>query len=138
MSAILTERQKSDLNHAILDYLSTQSDTFSKSIEMFKQEANIIDIDPLNKGLLAKKWTSVVRLQKKVMELEAKIENLQQNRTLNLSNNNIEDSFKSSNNINNESISAVTSRLLPKPPAKHCLTGHRLSVTTIVTHPTYR
>ena len=42
----------------------------------FKEEAEIVgDIDT-SKQILEKKWTSVVRLQKKVMELEAQIEEL--------------------------------------------------------------
>jgi platelet-activating factor acetylhydrolase IB subunit alpha len=53
---------------SILDYLTTNG--FSNTITAFKHEANQPDFQPDPKakfsGLLEKKWTSVIRLQKKV------------------------------------------------------------------------
>lgn len=127
MSLLLTDRQKSDLNNAIFDYLSSQSEVFTQSALVFKQEAGIVNADPSAKGLLAKKWISVVRLQKKIMELEVKLEQ----------------AHRSEGGVDAAAV-AVTAigisgdiRQLPKPPAKHCLTGHRLSVTALATHPVY-
>lgn len=58
-------------------------------------------------GLLEKKWTSVIRLQKKVMELEAKL-----------------------NDAEKEYIEGAPTRnkrspgqWIPRPPEKFCLTG---------------
>lgn len=126
MSLLLTDRQKSDLNNAIFDYLSSQSEVFNQSALVFKQEAGIDNADPSAKGLLAKKWISVVRLQKKIMELEVKLEQAHR------SEGGVDDAV---------AVSAIgisgDIRQLPKPPAKHCLTGHRLSVTALATHPVY-
>jgi platelet-activating factor acetylhydrolase IB subunit alpha len=131
MSLLLTERQRSELNAAILEYLQSQPDTFAKAAAAFKEEANVAESSESGKGLLEKKWTSVVRLQRKVMELEAKLE-----------------SFKGRGMVANEEAagdasassrgaSMTDSKALPRPPAKHSLSGHRAAVTAVVTHPVY-
>jgi platelet-activating factor acetylhydrolase IB subunit alpha len=77
--SLLPERQRNDLyasphRHlmirsqlSILDFLSTMG--YTESFEALKQETNNPDFvpDPKSKygGLLEKKWTSVIRLQKK-------------------------------------------------------------------------
>jgi hypothetical protein len=50
-------------NKAVLEYL--RSAGFTKTVETFQEEA-LVDPDPKSAGLLEKKWTSVLRLQKKV------------------------------------------------------------------------
>ena len=74
---VLTERQKKDLNVAILEYLLSEGSGFSSTVEALKQEAGITEVPDLSRCILEKKWTSVVRLQRKVMELEAKLESSQ-------------------------------------------------------------
>lgn len=75
---VLTERQKKELNVAILEYFLSEGITFSKTITALKEEGNIEnEVTDLTKSMLEKKWTSVVRLQRKVMELEAKLEAFQ-------------------------------------------------------------
>ncbi len=49
---------------AIVDYL--RSVGLNESAEVFKKESQIDELDPKKAGLLEKKWTSVIRLQKKV------------------------------------------------------------------------
>ena len=52
-------------NKAIADYLLTSGHV--DSLEAFKREADVSgDVDKKFTGLLEKKWTSVVRLQKRV------------------------------------------------------------------------
>ena len=52
-------------NRAIADYLLSSGHV--DSLEAFKREADISgDVDKKYTGLLEKKWTSVVRLQKRV------------------------------------------------------------------------
>jgi len=131
MSLLLTDRQKADLNNAIFDYLSSQSDVFTQSALIFKQEAGIVDVDPSSKGLLTKKWISVVRLQKKIMELEAKLELVQHTNRLPV------DGAGGVEPVASTIGDLGEGRQLPKPPSKHCLTGHRLSVTALATHPVY-
>lgn len=50
------------------------SNGYSESLEAFRKEADLNgETEKKFGGLLEKKWTSVIRLQKKVMELEAKL-----------------------------------------------------------------
>jgi platelet-activating factor acetylhydrolase IB subunit alpha len=131
MSLLLTERQRADLNAAILEYLISQADKFPDSAECFKREAGITETTDSGKGLLEKKWTSVVRLQKKVMELEAKVETMKQR-------GGVEAAFEGSTVIAPRSGENMgDSKLLPRPPAKSTLKGHRASVTSIAIHPVY-
>lgn len=52
-------------NKAIADYLG--SNGYNDALEAFKKEADMSgDVDRKFGGLLEKKWTSVIRLQKKV------------------------------------------------------------------------
>ena len=65
----LSERQKDELHKSLLDFLATSG--FVATFEALKQDCNQQDYvhDPKAKwsGLLEKKWTSVIRLQKKVL-----------------------------------------------------------------------
>lgn len=59
-------------NKAIADYLG--SNGYMDALEAFKKEADMPgEVERKFGGLLEKKWTSVIRLQKKVMELESKL-----------------------------------------------------------------
>lgn len=55
---------------SILDYLETNG--YTETLSVFKGEAHLPDFQPDPKakwsGLLEKKWTSVIRLQKKVWQ----------------------------------------------------------------------
>ncbi len=117
------------MNNAIFDYLVSQGDKFANSAEIFKKEASIVEIVDAGKGLLEKKWTSVIRLQKRVMELEGKVESMQKLGTHAPSG--------SESNLTASSVASGPSKALPKPPAKATLTGHRQPVTTVACHPVY-
>lgn len=55
-------------NKAIADYLS--SNGYNDALEAFKKEADMPgEMDRKFGGLLEKKWTSVIRLQKKVIHI---------------------------------------------------------------------
>lgn len=78
-------------------------------------------MDKKYSGLLEKKWTSVIRLQKKVMDLEAKLAETER-----------------------EYIAGAPTRdkrspteWIPRPPEKYSLTGHRAPVTRVVFHPVF-
>uniref|UniRef100_A0A915IC37 LisH domain-containing protein n=1 Tax=Romanomermis culicivorax TaxID=13658 RepID=A0A915IC37_ROMCU len=66
MKMVLSQKQKDELNRAITDYLSSSG--YGDTLDTFKREANIPadELDKKYAGLLEKKWTSVIRLQKKV------------------------------------------------------------------------
>ena len=62
---VLSQRQREELNKAIADYML--SNGYNEALEAFKKETDMPgEIDKKYAGLLEKKWTSVIRLQKKV------------------------------------------------------------------------
>lgn len=72
-----SKKDRDELNSAILQYLKANG--YSNSEEMFQTEAEITPSDlPKTKNLLEMKWKSVIRLQKQVMDLEKKIQQLKE------------------------------------------------------------
>lgn len=71
-------------------------------------------------GLLEKKWTSVIRLQRKVMELENKVAQLEESAKLG-----------GSGIVSRRELlgGRARSEFLPHAPAKYSLNGHRSPVT---------
>ena len=65
MRMVLSQRQREELNKAIADYLL--SNGYNEALDSFKKETDMPgEVDKKYAGLLEKKWTSVIRLQKKV------------------------------------------------------------------------
>jgi len=120
MKMVLSQRQREELNKAIADYL--QSNGYHEALDAFQKETDMPgDVDKKFVGLLEKKWTSVIRLQKKVSELEAKLAEAEK-----------------------EYISGAPTRdkrtpseWIPRPPEKFCLSGHRAPVTKVLFHPIF-
>mmetsp|Transcript_28720 Transcript_28720/g.37678 ORF Transcript_28720/g.37678 Transcript_28720/m.37678 type:complete len:440 (-) Transcript_28720:300-1619(-) len=120
---VLTEKQRGDLHSAIHDYLVGLGDGFAQSANTFFQEANLEENHrPQSNGLLEKKWTSVVRLQRKVMELEQKLQQAE---------------LDLKNSPANRAKQAGDSRLLPRGPPRQSMSGHRSPITTVAIHPVY-
>ncbi|KAI9209317.1 putative platelet-activating factor acetylhydrolase ib alpha subunit, partial [Polychytrium aggregatum] len=115
-------RQQAELRLSILDYLV--SNGLDSAAEALKVEAGLDDYVSDGKqkysGLLEKKWTSVIRLQKKIMDLETKMSQMQEE----LDNSPVRKA--------NGSVDAI-----PRPPEKHALTGHRNPVTKVLFHPVF-
>ncbi|KAL8602459.1 Positively regulates the activity of the minus-end directed microtubule motor protein dynein [Nucella lapillus] len=117
---VLSQRQKEELNKAIADYLGASG--FHSALEHFQKEASMSgDMDKKYSGLLEKKWTSVIRLQKRVMDLEAKL-----------------------NEAENEMNTGGPPRdrrspgeWIPRPPERYSLSGHRMPVTRVLLHPVF-
>eukprot|EP01038_Epipyxis_sp_PR26KG_P006659 gene6659-9140_t len=137
MSSQLTERQRGELNLSILEYLISQGDKYAATIENFKQESNITPEQlasmEVGKGLLEKKWTSVIRLQKRIFELETKIES---QKSMTGSMGLYANDGSATNEVLNGKIGGEL-RLLPKAPPKHTLSGHRAPITCVLCHPVY-
>lgn len=104
------------MNQAILDYLNSSG--FEDSFEAFRKEANV-DIDPKKNGLLEKKWASILRLQKKIMELETKVTQY-------------EEEIKEK-----KSGKEKSKETLPRGPPRHILKGHRDAINSLVSHPEF-
>lgn len=89
---------------------------------MFTKEVDIpVDSEKKFSGLLEKKWTSVIRLQKKVMELETKLADVEKEYL--------------SGAPTREKRSAAD--WIPRPPEKYTLWGHRAPLTRVAFHPIY-
>lgn len=117
---ILSPRQREELNYALADYL--QSRGYTETLEVFRRETDIKDSGNAKyNGLLEKKWTSIIRLQKKVMDLEAKLAEMQKE--------------VSDGGVTRKTRSAVD--WIPRPPEKYELSGHRSTITRVVFHPQY-
>lgn len=117
---VLSQRQREELNKAIADYLS--SNGYLSALAEFQREADMPgEIDKKYTGLLEKKWTSVIRLQKKVMDLEAKLAEA-------------EKEFNAGGPTRDKRSPA---EWIPRPPEKYCLSGHRSPVTKVIFHPVF-
>ncbi|XP_055963725.1 lissencephaly-1 homolog A-like [Sorex fumeus] len=118
----LTPRQRGELQRAIADYL--HSNGFEQAYSVFKTEAELDMNQELDKkcaGLLEKKWSIVIRLQKKVMDLEFQLnqakEELKANECLERRQNAIE--------------------WVPLVTEKHSLNGHSGQMTRVIFHPVF-
>ncbi|KAG8801925.1 protein with putative role during mitosis [Serendipita sp. 399] len=125
--SLLSARQKDDLlsatndgrHKAVLDYL--HANNFHKAYDAFKEETGLNpDPNAQYTGLLEKKWTSVIRLQKKILDLETRNAALQEEVSMT-------PAQRSSSQVD----------WLPRSPAKHVLTGHRSSITRVAFHPVF-
>ncbi|CAH7674334.1 WD40-repeat-containing domain protein [Phakopsora pachyrhizi] len=129
-TSILSERQREELHKAILDFLSSSG--FNSTYETFRNELpqsqQDFQPDPKSKwaGLLEKKWTSVIRLQKKIMDLERENGMLK------------EELASTSGSLvvskNNQEEDWIPGR---GGGSKHTLTGHRAPITALAFHPTF-
>lgn len=108
-------------NGAILEYFLANEGKFTKSIAALREEGGLPDTVNSGKALLEKKWSSVIRLQKRVMELEAKL------------------ASSTSSQSSGKDVPALDNplRTIPKGPARASLTGHRAPVTCLSLHPSY-
>ncbi|KAJ2156596.1 Lissencephaly-1, partial [Coemansia sp. RSA 552] len=120
---ILAERQQRELQKAILDFMQTQgyADSFAAFARETDNEGFVCGEKDRHHNLLAKKWTSVIRLQRRVMELEAK-------------NSKLEAEVRSGAGGRR---AAKTTEWLPRPPARLRLAQHRMPVTRVRFHPQY-
>ncbi|RKP10356.1 WD40-repeat-containing domain protein [Thamnocephalis sphaerospora] len=121
-ASILSDRQREELQRAILDFLS--SNGYHDAYDALKRESSNEDFapDPKSKysGLLEKKWTSVIRLQKKIMDLESKHTLLKAE-------------------LEQAPVRKVTSSVdwIPRGPEKYALSSHRSPITRVAFHPVF-
>ncbi|GAB1318202.1 Lissencephaly-1 [Madurella fahalii] len=126
MAQILTSRQAEELHRALIAYLT--SNNLTNTAAALRAELglgeDVFDAATAKKyeGLLEKKWTSVVRLQKKIMDLEARAHSLQSEL----------DNATPTSRQNKDPVS-----WLPKSPARHTLQSHRSPITCVAFHPVF-
>ncbi|KAF4505967.1 hypothetical protein G6O67_006098 [Ophiocordyceps sinensis] len=128
MSRTLPSRQAEELNKSIIAYLAANN--LLSSAASLRQEAglteDVFDTATANKyeTLLEKKWTSIARLQKKIMDLESRNAALQ-------------------SELDNAAPSSLSKRnqdpvsWLPRLPSRHTLESHRDTINCIAFHPRF-
>lgn len=87
-------------------------------MESFRKEADLDaneSVEIKYSGLLEKKWTSVIRMQKKVMELEAKLSEAQ----------------KEASEGGPIKAKRSPTEWIPRPPERFTLNGHRATITRV-------
>ncbi|AEO68479.1 e45387d5-f541-4073-a529-f7352eaf8961 [Thermothielavioides terrestris] len=126
MAQLLTPRQADELHRALIAYLT--SNNLTSTAAALRAEIglgeDVFDTATAKKyeGLLEKKWTSVVRLQKKIMDLEARNAALQSEL----------DNATPTSRQNKDPVN-----WLPKSPARHTLQSHRNPITCVAFHPVF-
>ena len=127
---VLTDRQRADLHAGIYEYLLSQKDEKFHLVAQALKEADpqACQDKPTSKAspapILEKKWTAVIRLQKKVLELEkavAQSATIHAHRTT----------------VSTSSENGSGRRMLPRMPPTHTLQGHSSVVTCVRVHPVY-
>jgi platelet-activating factor acetylhydrolase IB subunit alpha len=121
----LSPKQRFELNQAIAGYLITNGFS-SAHFEFLKQlgaDESLANTSTDMNGLLERKWTAVVRLQKRVTELETQLKQLEAN---DKDSSFIPGSVRRTQNGQQQ---------LPKAPHRHELAGHRSPITRITFHP---
>ncbi|XP_052075618.1 lissencephaly-1 homolog [Mytilus californianus] len=117
---VLSQRQREELNRAIADYLA--SNGYLSALSEFQKETSMPgEVDKKYAGLLEKKWTSVIRLQKKVIDLEGKLSEA-------------EKEFNAGGPTRDK---RSPTEWIPRPPERYSLSGHRSPVTRVIFHPTF-
>ena len=120
---MLTSNQKSELEKAIASYL--RNNGYKEAYSNFITESNTTGDD--NKkydDLLSRKWVSVVRLQKKLMDLQSQVDEYQKE-------------VKEVSAPGALDKRKDPSQWLPRAPPRHTLEGHRSPVTSVKLHPNY-
>ncbi|ETS60093.1 hypothetical protein PaG_06088 [Moesziomyces aphidis] len=123
-TSMLSERQKDELHKSILDYFKTNGlhESYATLMREAGQDGFVPDPKAKYAGLLEKKWTSVIRLQKKIMEMESRMSQLQEELAA-------APSAKRSASLNDWVPRAAS--------ARHSMQGHRMPVTKVSFHPVF-
>lgn len=115
---------------SIISYLTALNLPNSASLASLREDLSLNESDfdentrKKYEGLLEKKWTSVVRLQKKIMDLESRNSALQH------------ELDTATPGVSSRKNTDPTS-WLPRSPARHTLQSHRQPVTCVAFHPVF-
>jgi platelet-activating factor acetylhydrolase IB subunit alpha len=115
---VLSNKQREDLHFSILGYLKASG--FDAAYNALSSALGGLQADERHLDSLEKKWTSIIRLQKKLMEVESQATQLRED---------LEQAGRG------KKVDQANS--MPREPAKYSLAGHRESVTSLVFHPVY-
>ncbi|OBT85483.1 hypothetical protein VE02_07365 [Pseudogymnoascus sp. 03VT05] len=128
MGPILVSRQSEELHKSIIAYLSANN--LPNAAAALRAELSlgedVFDSATAKKyeTLLEKKWTGIVRLQKKIMDLETRNTALQFE---------VDNATPTSLSLRNQDPSTW----IPKAPPRHCLESHRDTINCVAFHPVF-
>jgi len=120
---VLTNKQKEDLDRSILGYFKAHgyADAYAAFLSTLQASTpSIKEPEGVHMEMLEKKWSSIIRMNKKIMELEAQCSALKED---------VEQAGKGKK--------PDQSAVLPREPAKLVLKGHRDGVRALKFHPVY-
>jgi len=119
----LTPSQRLELNRAIAQYLKESG--HNESYNTFVNETELQGhTDNKYKDLLKRKWTTIVRLNKKIRDLEGQLKD-------------VKDEVNEVSTKEGLQRRQDPSQWFPRPPFKYTLSGHRSPITCVLFHPTY-
>ena len=119
---VLTAKQRTELHVAIAEYLCRNG--FEVAGRTVAEQTGVQIGQDGAADLLEKKWTAVVRLQKRTMELEAQVKHL-------------EAELKKTGQARPMAQKAEGGQQLPRGPHTRELTRHRSPVSRVIFHPTF-
>lgn len=121
---MLTNRQKEELNNAVFEYL--KNNDYENTAETFMSECgDELTKSSQMKNVLEKKWVSIIRLSKKISQLESEVVTLREE-------------LESVSKMKRTSANAGdTDSLFPKFPPTHKFSGHKGVVNNVAFHPVY-
>lgn len=129
--SLLTDRQRSELNKSIVAYLQManvpHSALYQTAQALLTDNSEPLSAEEATKlaATLEKKWTTVIRLQRRVLDLESQLSALKQE-------------LESTQTLGSAASKHTDpANWLPKPPAKSVLAGHRQPVTAVAFHPLF-
>ena len=116
--SVLSDKAKKELISSIVSFLNENN--LVASAKMLQEESQLTPTSQ-HIGLLERKWVTVARLQKRAMDLEKQISDLQSEIDKNV--------FRKKQHFDFTP--------LPKSPSRQILEGHKQSVLSISIHPKY-
>lgn len=121
----LTPKQKQELHQALASYLFANGfqSACDEFVKQLKENGEIVT-QTADSSVLEKKWTTVVRLQKRVMDLEGHVKQLEADLRV------CGPSITAGHPSNQQER-----RNLPRGPHLHTLAGHRSAISRIAFHP---
>lgn len=120
----LSDRQRDELHKSILSYLKSRNLLSSYKVlnKELATDADEAEEEKKYSGLLEKKWMSVIRLQKKIMDLEQALSEVRA-------------TIPTYQSQANGKVDLTT--WIPRAPSKHTLSGHRDPITSVAFHPSF-
>jgi platelet-activating factor acetylhydrolase IB subunit alpha len=117
----LKNKKEEEINKAILEWLISKN--YTKTVDSFLSDAELKKEDATKGSALDKKWSTILTLQKKILDYELQIKQLKEEVEL------------GGAGVDVKKINV--SMGIPRAPAKGVLKGQRGAITCLIFHPIY-